>query len=115
MRIDVQAPEVGFRAGAKDRKLFRLAGSASVKGKELTLTLVHTHVHEPAEVSIRLRGGDTDAIRYTVLTNEKLNAHNTFENPNLVVPKVAMVKKSDSSLKCVLPPASVTRFDVGLA
>jgi alpha-N-arabinofuranosidase len=120
VRIAVQAPEVGFQAGGKERKLFRLAGSASVKGKDLTLTLVHTHTTEPAEVSIQLNDApvaeaSSSEIRQTVLTHEKLNAHNTFESPNEVMPKSKDLKGNGSSLKCTLPPASITRLDWKLA
>jgi alpha-N-arabinofuranosidase len=115
VRLALQAPEVGFRAEEKDRKLFRLAGSASVKGKDLTLTLVHTHVTEPAEISIQLRDSkSSEAIQQTVLSHEKLNAHNTFEDPNRVMPKTTTLKSSGSSIKCVLPPASITRMDLRL-
>jgi alpha-N-arabinofuranosidase len=120
VRIAVQAPEVGFQAGSKERKLFRLAGSASIKGKDLTLTLVHTHSTDPAEVSIHLKGvSDAPAsgsqIRQTVLTHEKLNAHNTFENPNEVMPKSGTLNTNAAPFKCVLPPASITRLDWKLA
>jgi alpha-N-arabinofuranosidase len=115
VKIDVQAPEVAFRGAGQDRKLFRIAGAASVKAKDLTVTLVHTHVKEPAEIVLRLRGGTADAVRQTVLTHEQLNAHNTFENPNAVVPKAMAVEGRGESLRVVLPPASVTRFDVRLA
>ncbi|HEY7422785.1 MAG TPA: alpha-L-arabinofuranosidase C-terminal domain-containing protein [Gemmataceae bacterium] len=114
VKLDVQAPEVTFRAGGKEDKLFRVAGSASVCDKALTLTLVHTHVREPAEVVVRLRDGKADSVRKTVLTHEKLNAHNTFDNPSVVTPKTEEVKERGEAIKCVLPPASVTRLDVRL-
>jgi alpha-L-arabinofuranosidase len=116
VRIDMQAPTVAFRADGKDRQFFRLAGSASLKGKDLTLTIVHTHVQDPAELLIRLKGGAiSDEIRQTVLTHDKLNAHNTFENPNVVMPRTESVKRNGPGLKCVLPPASITRLDIKLA
>ena len=115
MRLAIEAPQVGFRAQGKDRKLFRLAGSASVKGKDLTVTLVHTHVTKLVEISIQLRDGKaSEGIQQTVLTHEKLNAHNTFENPNQVMPKMTTLKSRGSSIKCVLPPASITRMDLRL-
>src|SRR5262249_49787338 len=114
-RIAVEVPQVDFRAEGKDRKLFRIAGAASVKSKDLTLTLVHTHVSEPAEISIRLQGGKAaENIQQTVLTSEKLNAHNTFEHPNEVMPKTTNLKSSGSSMKVILPPASITRLDLKL-
>ena len=86
-----------------------------VKGKNLTLTLVHTHAIEPAEISIQLRDGKaSEGVQQTVLTHEKLNAHNTFENPNQVMPKTTTLKSRGSSIKCVLPPASITRMDLRL-
>jgi alpha-N-arabinofuranosidase len=114
VRVDVQAPEVAFRAEGRQQKLFRVAGAASVKEKELTLTLVHTHVKEPVEIALRLRGGAADSVRQTVLTHEKLNAHNTFEEPEVVVPKMAAVEGHGAEVRCTLPPASVTRLDVRL-
>lgn len=115
VRIDVAAPAVTFRADNQDRTLFRVAGSASLKDKELTLTLVHSHSREPAEITIRLRGGAADAVRQTVLTHESHSAHNTFDKPNVVVPKTTALAGRGPTVRCVLPPASVTRLDVRLA
>jgi alpha-N-arabinofuranosidase len=114
VRIDVQSPDVTFRAGGREQNLFRVAGSASVQGQALTLTLVHTHAGEPAEVAVRLRGGTAGEARQTVLTHAELNAHNTFERPSVVAPKAADVKGNGSGLRCVLPPASVNRIEVKL-
>jgi alpha-N-arabinofuranosidase len=114
VKIDVQAPEATFRAGGQEYKLFRVAGSASVREKALTLTLVHTHVREPAEISVRLCDGKADRVQQTVLTHDKLNAHNTFEEPNVVTPKTIEGKANGETIRCVLPPASVVRLDVWL-
>jgi alpha-N-arabinofuranosidase len=114
VKLDVQAPEVSFRAGGQERKLFRIAGSASLSDKQLTLTLVHTHTREPAEVVIRLQGGTGEALRQTVLTYEKLNGHNTFKEPRAVTPKTSEGKGHGEAIPCVLPPASVVRLDVRL-
>jgi alpha-N-arabinofuranosidase len=112
VKLDVQAPEVTFRAGGQEHKLFRVAGSASLREKTLTLTLVHTHVREPAEIIVRLRDGKADSVWQTVLTHEKLNAHNTFDNPNVVAPRTMEVKEHGEAIRGVLSPASVTRLDV---
>jgi alpha-N-arabinofuranosidase len=114
VKIDVRAPEVAFKAGGQEHKLFRIAGSASVMEKALTLTLVHTHAREPAEMVLQLRGGKADTVRQTVLTHEKVNAHNTFEEPKVVVPQTMEVKQRGEAIQCMLPPASVVRLDVRL-
>jgi alpha-N-arabinofuranosidase len=115
VRLDVQAPGVAFRAGGRPLDLFRIAGSASRLGADgLTLTLVHTHASEPVELSIRLRGGTARSAARTVLTHSMLNAHSTFENPMVVVPRSAALAAAGVEFPCVLEPASVTRLDVRL-
>ena len=49
VRMDVQAHPVTFNATGP-KEIFRVAGSASRADHRLTVTLVHTHVSEPAEV-----------------------------------------------------------------
>lgn len=117
VRIDVHAPEVAFGPGKWPKRIFRIAGSASRTGQRqstLTLTLVHTHTTDPAEVSILLRGGSAREVRQTVLTHKELNAHNTFEQPETVVPRSTPTDLRGPELHCVLVPASVTRLDVTL-
>lgn len=115
VRLDVQAPAVGFGRSASPGHIFRVAGSASrSKDRDLTLTLVHTHATEPAEVAIRLRGGSAASVRQTVLTHKELNAHNTFAQPDTVVPRSTATDLRGADLRCVLAPASVTRLDVKL-
>ena len=75
---------------------------------------MHTHATEPAEIVIRLRGGAANQVRQTVLSHTQLNAHNTFEKPDNLVPKTTELPARGPELKCVLPPASVNRFDIRL-
>ncbi len=115
--IRVAAEPVTFSLDGKDRKIFRLAGSASVRDKQLTVTLTHTHASEPIEVAIKLAGGARPAdLACTVLTHNKLNAANTFETPGEVLPRDLPVEapKPDGSLVVTLPPASVTRLRMTL-
>jgi alpha-N-arabinofuranosidase len=130
VRLIVEADDVSFYVGGQhDRRqgqLFRVAGSASRRDpKRATLTLVHTHASDPAQVMIRLKGGLIDHVQWTVLTHDRLNAHNTFDEPDTVVPRPrdAAVTARDGApgrgqraeLACVLPPASVNRFEIQLA
>jgi alpha-L-arabinofuranosidase len=114
VRIEVEAPELEFRAGGKSERIFRLAGSASTSGKSLTVTLVHSHASDPADVRVELKGGAPAEARQTVLTHKTLNAHNTFERPDEVVPAASQAAVDGGAVRCVLPPASVTRLDVRL-
>ncbi len=114
VRIDAQAPSITYKTADGTRELFRLAGSASRTDKQITLTLVHSHAEQPAEVAIRLRGGRAVAATQTVLAHAKLNAHNTFDRPDEVTPKPAEARVEASGLRCTVPPASVSRLDIQL-
>jgi alpha-L-arabinofuranosidase len=116
VRIDVQTPEVAFRAGGNAERIVRLAGSASRRDKDqVTLTLVHLHASEPAEVLIRLRGGSARDVRHSVLSHSELNAHNTFEQPDAVRPRTSELAAHGAEIRYTLPPASVNRFEMRLA
>ncbi len=111
VRVAAQSESVEFGKGGK---VFRVAGSASVKDRNLVVTLVHTHASEPLEIDVRLKGGQGEGTGRIVLTNESLNAHNTFESPEVVMPKPMPFEAKGGTLRCTLPPASVTRLDVRL-
>ncbi|WP_165251028.1 alpha-N-arabinofuranosidase [Paludisphaera soli] len=116
VRVEAQSPEVAFKIGDREAKLFRVAGSASRAGaKAVTITLVHSHATEPVEAEIRLKGAEAASVRKTVLTHAELNAHNTFDRPDAVTPTASDAGLKGASLRLVLDPASVTRLDVTLA
>ena len=76
--------------------------------------MVHSHAAEPAEVTIRLRDASATKVRQTALSHAQLNAHNTFERPEEIVPRTFETSLSGASLRCTLAPASVNRFDITL-
>jgi alpha-N-arabinofuranosidase len=115
VRLVVQAPDLAFQAAGREARIFRVAGSASVSDKGLTISLVHTHASEPADVTIELRDGSAAEVHRTVLTHHELNAHNTFERPDEVLPRSSATDLRGATLPCQLPPASVTRLDIRLA
>jgi alpha-N-arabinofuranosidase len=118
VRIVTEAPEVTFKAGGADQQIFRLAGSASTNGSgAATVTLVHTHATEPAEVVVRLKGGTVGQVQHTVLTHDQLNAHNTFAEPANLIPKpnATAPRGAGEEIRCLLPAHSVNRLDIQLA
>jgi alpha-N-arabinofuranosidase len=116
VRLDVQASDVSFRAGGKEAHLFRVAGSASRSGpRGLTLTLVHTHATEPLELDVKLKGGSAGSVRRVVLSHAELNAHNTFDRPDAVVPKTEQTDLRGQEFRVTLAPASVNRLDITLS
>jgi alpha-N-arabinofuranosidase len=114
VRLEVEEKSVGFQAGGREERIFRVAGSASLAEKALTITLVHTHATEPLEARIRLRGGSAASVRRTVLAAEALNAHNTFDAPERVKPRSEDLAAAGAEFAVTLAPASVHRLDVRL-
>ena len=82
-----------------------VTGSASRQGELLTLSLVNASVSETAEVTLNLGGVGVSDIRYRLLAGESIQSHNTFDQPDAVVPKTGTLTKLS---EIVLPPASVT-------
>jgi alpha-L-arabinofuranosidase len=115
VRLDVQAPAISFQVAGGKGQIFRVAGSASRADRNLTITLVHSHASDPADVTIRLGGASAAGVRQTVLTHQTLNAHNTFDKPQEVIPKSSSTPFAGSTFVCKLAPASINRFDIRLA
>jgi alpha-N-arabinofuranosidase len=114
VRLNVAAPSIKYQFKGKDEEIFRVAGSASVRDETLTLTVVHTHVDEPGEAEIVIRGGTIRVARQTVLTHKDIHAHNTFEKPNVVVPKSAVCKLKGGRVTFTFAARSITRLDLTL-
>lgn len=72
------------------------------------ISLCNLHHEQPAEISCEIRGMEAKRVEGTVLAAERMNAHNTFEQPDLVKPQPfdeASVR--GQTLTINLPPMSV--------
>jgi len=87
-----------------------LNGSASLKDKQLVLTVVNPHHNQARETEISLRGASIQSGESRTLTANDLHARNSFANPHALEPKNATVNASGSSLVFQFAPASVTRL-----
>jgi len=114
VRLDVQVPAIAFKVAGGNGQIFRVAGSASRAGRNLTITLVHSHASDPADVTIRLAGASAAGVRQTILTHQTLNAHNTFDKPQEVIPKSSSTPFAGTAFVCKLAPASINRLDIRL-
>jgi alpha-N-arabinofuranosidase len=92
-----------------------LAGSASLHGRQLVLTVVNTHASQPQQVEIRLRGAAAKSGSGRVLQADDIHAHNTFAQPDACVPRDAQVDANGPSFVHTFSPASVTRLTFELA
>ena len=120
VRTEFIAPRVSFTRLDAQRKevpagFWGLNGSASVKGKQLVLTVVNPHHNQARETEIAIRGASLKSGVSSTLTDADLHTRNSFANPHALEPKDAPVNASGSSLVFQFAPASVTRLTFTLS
>ena len=72
----------------------------------LTLSVTNAHARLPAEVTIDLRGRAAQDVSISVLADEDIHAHNTFEEPQRLLPRPETTTHALQTH--TFPPASVT-------
>lgn len=116
VRTEFSAPSVPYTSNAKPAALPGLSGSASLRGKRLTLTVTNPSLDQVREAEIAIRGGAAQKAAATVLRAADVHAHNTFETPRAVEPAAPVALQAKGSLLTHrFPPASVTRIEIDLA
>jgi alpha-N-arabinofuranosidase len=64
------------------------------------------------ETQIDLRGAAVASASGTVLAANDMHAHNTFDQPNAVVPTTLAIAVGGGLLNVSIPAASVTKLDI---
>ncbi len=115
VRVVTSGPTVHWRDGEeRDQSLWGLNGSASVRGDALTLTVTNSHITEPRETEITVRGATIGSVTATTLAARDVHDHNTFEAPDTVVPTTATARVGGSPFVYRFPAASVTKLEIAL-
>lgn len=109
------SPAIGYTRNGKAVSLDGINGSASLKGKQLTLTVTNPSLDAPRETEIMVRGASPASAKATVLNAADAHAHNTFAAPRAVEPHAEAVSVRGSSIVFRFPPASVSRIDIVLS
>jgi alpha-L-arabinofuranosidase len=115
VRAEFSSPEVRYYRDGKPATFWGLKGSASVKGKILTLTVVNPDVSQPREAEIVLRGAKAASASAAFVGEPDIHAHNTLDEPDRVKTHSAQVNVSGDRLNFTFPPASVARITVDIA
>ena len=92
-----------------------LAGSASVKGKTMTVTLTNPSVDAAITVRARLKGGQVTEGRGIVLTHEVMTAANSFAHPEMVKPAQVAVRVEREGVLVEIPRHAVVAMELKLA
>jgi alpha-N-arabinofuranosidase len=114
LRTIFSAPNVNYDRDGKPASFWGLNGSASLRDKELTLTVVNPHVSEARETEVGIRGASMKSGSATTLANSDIHAHNTFEQREVVQPQTKSLTMQGGKLTYTFPAASVTKLSLTL-
>lgn len=114
LRTVFDAPPIHQERNGASASLRILNGSASLRGYQLTLSVVNSHVSEAAEAEIVIRGGDVISGTVATLTHTDIHAQNTFDAPGRVRPVTSRLPARGSTFKHVFPTASVSCLTLNL-
>jgi alpha-L-arabinofuranosidase len=115
LRTIFSAPTISYDRDSKQTSFWGLKGSASLRHKELTLTVVNPHVADGRDAEVLVRDAQINMAEATVLTHADIHAHNTFSEKNVVAPQSASVDIKSDALNFRFPPASVTKLTIKLS
>jgi len=89
-------------------------GSASKDKNGAThISLVNVDAKQPQSISININGANYKAVSGRILTSDKLQNYNSFENPNKIVPAVFNgAQLNNSKLNLTIPPYSVVVLEL---
>jgi len=111
LRCDVSTQQIHFTDRDKPKTLPRITASCSRKDDTITVSLVNTHATSSTTVLVCLRGvARAELQSWRVLAADDIHAHNTFDQPNRVVPHNNMPGHHPliaATGYLTLPPASV--------
>jgi alpha-L-arabinofuranosidase len=108
LRVSVEADEITYELARAWHKLAGLSGSASLRGKTLTVSVVNPSVDSPMEARLELEDGQAASARAVELTHQDIHARNTLAQPDVLVPRPTAIDWRGSVVQHTFPPASVT-------
>jgi alpha-N-arabinofuranosidase len=115
LRSIFSAPTIDYDRDGKPASFWGLKGSASLREKDLTLTVVNPHVSQARETEIGVRGASLKSGSATTLTHSDIHARNTFDHRDVVIPQTKGVDIKSQTLNYTFPPASVTKLALTLS
>jgi len=117
LRTIVTSPRPGYTRNGQAATTRGLNGSASLDGKRLILTVTNPDLKNEREAEIAVRGAKVAAVKTTSIAADDVHAHNSFEDPNRVVPRngpAPTIAVSGSTFVYRFAPASVTKLEINL-
>lgn len=84
----------------------KISMSASSKDDKITVSVCNTSVSEDEDIVLDIRDADITSASAQILTGE-INAHNTFEAPDTIIPEELEVSVSNGKASFKLPAKSI--------
>jgi alpha-N-arabinofuranosidase len=114
IRAVFSAPAIQYTRNNAPATMRGLNGSASLRNGQLTLTVTNPSLDRPQQAEILVRGGTPKSVSGVTLASADAGAFNSFENPEAVAPRQIKAVLNGAALVCEFPPASVTKFTMGI-
>ncbi|WP_416147379.1 alpha-N-arabinofuranosidase [Salipaludibacillus sp. HK11] len=108
--LDVSADVPSYEFEGEELPQVSVSASKAANG-EVSISLCNIDTKKDAPITLELRGlkEGVKNVSGRILTADKTNTHNTFENPDNVAPKeLKGIEVSDETLTVTLPPMSVS-------
>ncbi len=108
--VELTAPDYTF--DGKSIPSLHASASRDKTGK-IHLSLVNLDPHRAAQVSAKLTGAEARTVTGRILTADKMDAHNTFDNPEAVKPvEFTGIQRKGADLALALPAKSVVVIEI---
>lgn len=106
--------KIGLRTETGDSSPLALSVSASRQEKSLALTCVNPRHDAGVRAACSLSGARAKSGQARILHNQDLNACNTFEDPDRIVPRDCSLQVDGTAVGLDLPPMSIVTAELQL-
>jgi alpha-N-arabinofuranosidase len=107
-RLPVELTSPTYEFGGQSMPALSVSASRDKEGV-VHVSIVNTDAHEAVKLTAELPGVDAASVSGRILTSDKLDAHNTFDDPERLQPVAfAGAAIEDGELVVDVPPRSVT-------
>lgn len=111
-RLDTVCDSTMYKFGDQEIPQVTVSASQDANGKT-HISLCNLDPENAASVDCVLRGMKVSNVTGTIVTADKMNAHNTFDQPDVVAPKTFdQAKLAVDKLSASLPPMSVVTLEL---
>jgi alpha-N-arabinofuranosidase len=112
LQLELQSDD--YTSNGKSIKAVSATASVDAEGR-INISLAHVNPQQATELNIDLRGlvNEQFSVTATTITADSMDAHNTFEAPEVVKPQsFTAYEVNGYSLKLTLAPMSVTTISI---